>query len=70
MTPAARLLGGIRPQTVEVTLTGVDAATKKSVVLGQGTKTTPADVMLRAANSVDAFEFSIAVWARPTGPWS
>lgn len=54
------VLGGIGPQTVKVTLTGVNAATRKSVVLGEGTKTTPADVMLRAANSLDEFQFDIA----------
>lgn len=54
------VLGGIGPQTVEVTLTGVNASTRKSVVLGKGTKTTPADVMLRTTSSVDTFQFNIA----------
>lgn len=52
-------LGGIGAQTVKVLLTGVNAATKKSVVLGEGSQTTPAEVMLRQATSVNEFTFDI-----------
>jgi hypothetical protein len=52
-------LGGIGPQTVDVTLSGVTSA-GKTVTLGSASKTTGADVMLRQGESLDEFTFPIA----------
>lgn len=52
-------LGGIGAQTVEVRLTGVNDATKKTVTLGSETQETDSATMLRQASSLNEFEFDV-----------